>query len=171
MSELCFLPAVSMAKQIRQKKFSPVELADARIARIDELNPKLNAYVHVDPERVRREAPAAEHYGLSGEALGPLHGVPVSIKSCIEVAGYRCEAGTRLRQGFIAKQDSPLVARLRAAGAIVLGVTNTPELLMAWETNNLIYGRTNNPWDLSRTPGGSSGGEAAGTAAGKAGGG
>ena len=171
MNELCFLPAVSMATQIRQKKLSPVELADAHLARIDKLNPKLNAYVHVDPERVRREARAAENYVLSGEALGPLHGVPVSIKSCIEVVGYRCEAGTRLRQGFIAKQDAPLVARLRAAGAIVLGVTNTPELLMAWETNNLIYGRTNNPWDLSRTPGGSSGGEAAAIAAGMSAGG
>src|SRR6202044_2484510 len=166
MSELCFLPAVSMATQIRQKKLSPVELADAHLARIDKLNPKLNAYVHVDPERVRREARAAENYVLSGEALGPLHGVPVSIKSCIEVAGYRCEAGTRLRQGFIAKQDAPLVARLRNAGAIVLGVTNTPELLMAYETDNALYGRTNSPWDWERTPGGSSGVEAAAIAAG-----
>lgn len=171
MSDLCFLPAVSMATQIRQKKLSPVELADAHLARIDKLNPRLNAYVHVDPERVRREAHAAENPVMSGEALGPLHGVPVSIKSCIEVAGYRCEAGTRLRQGFIAARDAPLVARLRAAGAIILGVTNTPELLMAWETDNLIYGRTNNPWDLSRTPGGSSGGEAAAIAAGMSAGG
>jgi Asp-tRNA(Asn)/Glu-tRNA(Gln) amidotransferase A subunit family amidase len=171
MNELCFLPALSMARQIREKKLSPVELAEAHLARIDDLNPKLNAYVQVDPERIRREAHAAENVAMTGEPLGPLHGVPISIKSCMEVAGYRCEAGTRLRQGFVATQDAPLVARLRAAGALILGVTNTPELLMAWETDNLLYGRTNNPWDLSRTPGGSSGGEAAAVAAGMSAGG
>ena len=160
-----------MARQIREKKLSPVELAEAHLARIDDLNPKLNAYVQVDPERIRREAHAAENVAMTGEPLGPLHGVPISIKGCMEVAGYRCEAGTRLRQGFVATQDAPLVARLRAAGALILGVTNTPELLMAWETDNLLYGRTNNPWDLSRTPGGSSGGEAAAVAAGMSAGG
>ena len=171
MSDLCVLPAVSLARRIREKKISPVEVADAHLARIDKLNPKLNAYVHVDAERVRREARTAEAEVMTGQALGPLHGVPISIKSCVEVAGYRWEAGTRLRQGFIAAQDAPVVARLRAAGAIVLGVTNTPELLMAWETDNLLYGRTNNPWDLSRTPGGSSGGEAAAIATGMSAGG
>jgi Asp-tRNA(Asn)/Glu-tRNA(Gln) amidotransferase A subunit family amidase len=98
--------------------------------------------------------------------VGPLHGVPISIKSSIDVTGMRCEAGTKLRAGYVASRDAPLVARLRSAGAIVLGVTNTPELLMAWETDNLLYGRTNNPWDLSRTAGGSSGGEAAAIASG-----
>src|SRR5213076_1217415 len=93
--------------------------------------------------------------------LGALHGVPISTKSSIDVAGMRCEAGTVLREGHVAKKDAPLVERLKQAGAIVLGVTNTPELLMAWETDNLLYGRTNNPWNLSRTAGGSSGGEAA----------
>jgi Asp-tRNA(Asn)/Glu-tRNA(Gln) amidotransferase A subunit family amidase len=100
------------------------------------------------------------------ETLGSLHGVPISIKSSFEVAGMRCEAGTRLRAGLVATQDAPLVTRLKNAGAIVLGVTNAPELLMAWETDNLLYGRTNSPWDLDRTPGGSSGGEAAAIAAG-----
>jgi Asp-tRNA(Asn)/Glu-tRNA(Gln) amidotransferase A subunit family amidase len=90
----------------------------------------------------------------------------MSIKSSIEVAGMRCEVGTKLRAGSAASQDTPLVRRLKAAGAMVLGVTNTPELLMAWETDNLLYGRTNNPWDVSRTAGGSSGGEAAATACG-----
>jgi len=90
----------------------------------------------------------------------------LSIKSSIDVQGLRCESGTKLRQGTIAAQDAPLVARLRQAGALILGVTNTPEMLMAWETDNLLYGRTNNPWDLSRTPGGSSGGEAAAIASG-----
>src|SRR5205807_6284670 len=88
------------------------------------------------------------------------------VKSSIEVAGLRCEAGTRLRAGLVAEKDAPLVGRLRTAGAIILGVTNTPELLMAWETDNLLYGRTNNPWDLERTAGGSSGGEAAAIASG-----
>lgn len=166
MSELTFLSAVSMAEQIRQKKLSPVELVEAHLARIGKLNPKLNAFVQVDADGARRQAHAAEDAVIRGEKLGPLHGVPVSIKSSIEVKGLRCEAGTKLRAAFVAAQDAPLVSRLREAGAIILGNTNTPELLMAWETDNLLYGRTNNPWDLSRTPGGSSGGEAAAIAAG-----
>ncbi len=101
----------------------------------------------------------------TGTSLGPLHGVPISIKSCIDVAGMRCEAGSRLRKGNVPSTDATLVARLKAAGAIVLGVTNTPEFLMAWETDNALYGRTNNPWDLARTAGGSSGGESAAIAA------
>jgi len=122
--------------------------------------------VQVDAEGARGAARAAEDAALRGEELGPLHGVPISIKSSIEVAGLRCEAGSKLRAGFVASHDAPLVSRLRKAGAIILGNTNTPELLMAWETDNLLYGRTNNPWDLSRTPGGSSGGEAAAIASG-----
>jgi Asp-tRNA(Asn)/Glu-tRNA(Gln) amidotransferase A subunit family amidase len=171
MGDLTFLSAVAMAQKIREKKISPVELADAHLATIERLNPKLNAFVHLDPERVRREARYAEGAVMSGKALGPLHGVPISIKSSLEVAGLQCESGTRLRAGHIATQDAPLVARLRSAGAIVLGVTNTPELLMAWETDNLLHGRTNSPWDLDRTPGGSSGGEAAAIAAGMSAGG
>ena len=166
MSELTFLSAVSMAEQIRRRKLSPVELVEAHLSRIELLNPKLNAFVQVDRERARGAAQLAESTVMSGQKLGPLHGVPISIKSSIEVAGLRCEAGTKLRAGYVASQDAPLVARLRAAGAIVLGVTNTPELLMAWETDNLLYGRTNNPWDVSRTPGGSSGGEVAAIASG-----
>jgi Asp-tRNA(Asn)/Glu-tRNA(Gln) amidotransferase A subunit family amidase len=166
MSELTFQSAVSMAEQIRKKKLSPIELVDAHLARIEKLNPKLNAFVQIDAEGAVRAAGAAEEAVLRGETLGPLHGVPVSIKSSIEVAGLRCEAGTKLRAGFLTSHDAPLVSRLRQAGAIILGNTNTPELLMAWETDNLLYGRTNNPWDLSRTPGGSSGGEAAAIAAG-----
>src|SRR5437899_8206756 len=103
---------------------------------------------------------------MRGAWLGPLHGVPVTIKSSIDAAGLRCAARTKLRAGYVPAGDAPLVARLKAAGAIVLGSTNVPELLMAWETDNALYGRTNNPWDLARTPGGSSGGEAAAIAAG-----
>jgi amidase len=155
-----------MAKQIRLKKISPIELVEAHLNRIEKLNPKLNAFVQVDSERVLRQARDAEAALMRKNELGPLHGVPISIKSSIDVAGMRCEAGTRLRAGHIAQTDAPLVARLRRAGAIILGVTNTPELLMAWETDNLLYGRTNNPWDVSRTAGGSSGGEAAAIASG-----
>ena len=171
MSDLTFLSAGEMAGQIRQRKISPVELVEAHLAKIDRLNPRLNAFVQVDAERARSAARDAETAVSRGASLGPLHGVPLSIKSSISVTGLRCEAGTRLRAGFAATQDAPLVQRLRAAGAIVLGVTNTPELLMAWETDNLIYGRTNNPWDLDRTPGGSSGGEAAAIASGMSAGG
>ena len=171
MNDLTFLSAVEMARQIRERRISPVELADAHLAKIGRLNPQLNAFVHVDAERVRREALGAEAAAMSGGALGPLHGVPISIKSSIEVAGLRCESGTRQRSGFIGKQDAPLITRLRNAGAIVLGMTNTPEMLMAWETDNLLCGRTNSPWDLDRTPGGSSGGEAAAIAAGMSAGG
>src|SRR5579862_1468828 len=171
MGDITFLLAVVMAQQIREKKISPVELADAHLAKIERLNPQLNAFVHVDAERVRREARAAEAAVMSQQSLGKLHGVPISVKSSLDVEGLRCESGTRLRTGNIAVHDAPLVARLRDAGAIVLGVTNTPELLMAWETDNLLYGRTNNPWDLERTAGGSSGGEAAAIAGGLSAGG
>jgi Asp-tRNA(Asn)/Glu-tRNA(Gln) amidotransferase A subunit family amidase len=171
MDDPTFLPAVTMAQQIREKKISPVELAKAHLEKIDRLNPRLNAFVHVDHDQVRRDARAAENAVMSGQTLGPLHGVPISVKSSLEVAGLRCECGTRLRARFIAMQDAPLVARLRNAGAIILGVTNTPELLMAWETDNLLYGRTNSPWNLEHTPGGSSGGEAAAIAAGMSAGG
>src|SRR5580692_824941 len=169
--DLTFLPAVTMARQIRDKKISPVELADVHLSKIERLNPKLNAFVQVDAEGVRQQARVAEAALMSGEVLGPLHGVPVSIKSSAYVAGLRCESGTLLRRGFVPDHDAPLVIRLRNAGAIILGVTNTPELLMAWETDNSLHGRTNSPWDLARTPGGSSGGEAAAIAAGMSAGG
>ncbi len=160
-----------MAKKVRDREISPVELAEAHLKKIEKLNPKLNAFVHVEPGRVMRQAREAEAAVINREQLGPLHGVPISIKSSIEVSGIRCESGTRLRSGFVAKEDAPLVSRLRQAGAIVLGVTNTPEMLMAWETNNLLYGRTNSAWGAERTPGGSSGGEAAAISSGMSAGG
>ena len=171
MKDLTFLSAAEMAAKIRQREISPVELCEAHLAKIERLNPKLNAFVEVDADRVRREARVAEAAVTSRTATGSLHGVPISIKSSINVKGMKCEAGTRLRAGVIAETHAPLVARLRNAGAIVLGMTNTPEFLMAWETDNLLYGRTNSPWNLERTPGGSSGGEAAAIAAGMSAGG
>ena len=155
-----------MAELIRTRNLSPVELVQAHLDRIEKLNPKINAYVQVDSERALAAARHAEKAVVDNKTLGPLHGVPISIKTAINVAGMRCEAGTKLRAGHVATGDAPLVSRLRSAGAIILGMTNTPELLMAWETDNLLYGRTNNPWDLSRTAGGSSGGEAAAIASG-----
>jgi Asp-tRNA(Asn)/Glu-tRNA(Gln) amidotransferase A subunit family amidase len=166
MNELTSLPAVVMAEMVRARKISPVELVAAHLQRISAVNPALNAFVELDSERAEREARTAEVAVMRGELVGPLCGVPVSIKSSIEVSGLRCEAGTKLRGGVTAERDAPLVQRLRRGGAVVLGTTNTPELLMAWETDNLLYGRTNNPWDLARTPGGSSGGEAAAIASG-----
>jgi amidase len=155
-----------MAELIRNRKLSPVELVQAHLDRIPKVNPKINAYVQLDEDRALDAARLAETAVMRREDLGPLHGVPISIKSSIDVAGMRCEAGTKLRAGHVAAEDAPLVSRLRKAGAIILGMTNTPELLMAWETDNLLYGRTNNPWDLSRTAGGSSGGESAAIASG-----
>jgi len=155
-----------MAELIRNRKLSPVELVQSHLDRIERLNPKINAYVQVDAERALATAHCAEKAVIENKALGPLHGVPLSVKNAIQVAGMRCEAGTKLRAGHVATKDAPLITRLRKAGAIILGTTNTPELLMAWETDNLLYGRTNNPWDLSRTAGGSSGGEAAAIASG-----
>jgi amidase len=162
--------AREIAAAIRRKEISPVAVARAHLERVERLNPKLNAFVDYQPEAVLAQARAAEAAIMQGD-VGPLHGVPLSIKSAIDVAGHRCEAGSCLRAGYIAAADAPLVARLRAAGAVILGVTNTPELLMAWESDNLLYGRTNNPWDLTRTAGGSSGGEAAAIAAGLSAGG
>jgi Asp-tRNA(Asn)/Glu-tRNA(Gln) amidotransferase A subunit family amidase len=170
MSELNFLTAGEMAEGVRAGRISPVELVDAHIARIEQVNPKLNAFVRTDFERARDQALAAETVAVAARGksntLGPLHGVPITMKSSIDVAGYPSECGSRLRKGIVATTDAPLVARLRAAGAIILGSTNVPEFLMAYETDNLVYGRTNSPWDLARTPGGSSGGEAAAIAAG-----
>jgi len=166
MSEITLLSAVELAQQIREKKISSRELVDAHLARISELNHKLNAFVQVDEGCARTQARERDEALARGGNVGALHGVPISLKSSIEVAGFRCEAGTKLRKGMVATGDAPLVSRLRDTGAVILGTTNTPELLMAWETDNLLYGRTNNPWDISRTAGGSSGGEAAAIASG-----
>lgn len=166
MNELAFLSATQMAELIRRKKVSPVELVGAHLERIEELNPRLNAIVSLDHKRAQAEAQAAEAAILRGDAVGSLHGVPVTIKSSIDVVGLCSECGSKLRAGYVATADAPVVTRLRRAGAIILGTTNVPEMLMAYETNNVLYGRTNNPWAIDRTPGGSSGGEAAAIAAG-----
>ncbi len=169
MDDVVYSPLGEMAAHIRMRQISPVELVEAHLARIARLNPQLNAYVHLDAAGARQQAQVAEAALASRagpDSLGPLHGVPLSVKSSVDVAGWPCECGSALRKGYIPAEDATLVARLRAAGAILLGNTNVPEFLMAYETDNILYGRTNNPWDLTRTPGGSSGGEAGAIAAG-----
>jgi Asp-tRNA(Asn)/Glu-tRNA(Gln) amidotransferase A subunit family amidase len=169
LSEIFYKSLVEMAELVRSRQISPVELVEMHLARIAEINPRLNAYVHVDAAGARQQARTAEAAlakNPADDSFGPLFGVPLSMKSSVEVAGWLCECGSALRKNYVASQDAPLVARLRAAGAIFLGNTNVPEFLMAYETDNSLYGRTNNPWDLARTPGGSSGGEAAAIAAG-----
>ena len=161
MTPLHRLTATQMAKALREKQFSPVELVQAHLDRIEQLNPQLNAFISLDAERALEQARAAGETLQRGDKVGPLHGVPLSIKGSVELAGHPHEVGSKLREGIVGERDAPLVARLKAAGAIILGVTNTPEMLMAWETDNLLYGRTNSPWDPERTPGGSSGGESA----------
>jgi Asp-tRNA(Asn)/Glu-tRNA(Gln) amidotransferase A subunit family amidase len=154
------------ARDIRSKKLSPVELVESHLGRIASLEPKLNAFVHLDADRARAQARAAETAVSVSEPPGPLRGVPLTIKSCIDVAGWPCPAGSLLRKDYVPRTDAPLVARLKSAGAVLLGNTNTPEFLMAYETDNLLTGKTSNPWNLKYSAGGSSGGEAAAIAAG-----
>jgi Asp-tRNA(Asn)/Glu-tRNA(Gln) amidotransferase A subunit family amidase len=166
MDSIYFAGIAEVSGKIRTKEISPREIIDAHLARIEKLQPKLNAFVHIDAEGARRQALAAEANILRGDSAGALHGVPISIKSCIDVAGWPCPAGSRLRADYVAGEDAVLVSRLRAAGAILIGNTNVPEFLMAYETDNAVSGKTSNPWDISRSAGGSSGGEAAAIASG-----
>jgi len=159
------LSAGEMASAIRRREVLPTQLLDAHLDRIARMNPQLNAFAYLDADGARRQAKEADAALGKGSPLGPLHGVPISIKSSIDVAGWPSDCGSRLRAGYVAENDATLVSRLRRAGAILLGNTNTPELLMAYETDNVVRGKTNNPWNLQRTPGGSSGGEAAAIAA------
>jgi Asp-tRNA(Asn)/Glu-tRNA(Gln) amidotransferase A subunit family amidase len=166
MSKIIFGTIAEIVAGIRRKTFSPVEVVEAHLERVAEVQPKLNAFVHLDAEGALGQARSAEAALMRGDALGPLHGVPVTIKSCLDVAGWPAAAGSLLRKDYVAQADAALVARLRAAGAILLGNTNTPEYLMAYETDNSLSGKTSNPWSLERSAGGSSGGEAAAIASG-----
>ena len=153
--------ASELADAIRSKKLSSKAVVEAHLDRIAKVNPKLNAVVQLTADAARKEADEADAALARGEIKGPLHGVPITIKDTLETAGVICTGGTKGRANYVPKADATAVARLRAAGGIILGKTNVPELAGAAETDNLIYGRTNNPYDLTRTPGGSSGGEAA----------
>ena len=156
-------PASQQLHLLRSRQISVAELAEAHIRQIERLNPAVNAFADFDADRVRTEASCMD---ASGESRGPLHGLPVTVKSSIATAGFRCEIGSLLHRGDVPRDDAIVVSRLRAAGALILGTTNCPEFLMAYETANLLHGQTCNPWDLERTSGGSSGGESAAIAAG-----
>jgi len=159
MNDLVLQPAVRQLEMLRARELSIAELAEAHIHQIERLNPSLNVFADFDDERVRAQARAMD--AAPDHTRGPLHGLPVTVKSSIATAGYKCEIGSLLHEGDVPREDAIVVARLRAAGALILGTTNCPEFLMAYETANLLHGRTCNPWDLERTPGGSSGGESA----------
>jgi aspartyl-tRNA(Asn)/glutamyl-tRNA(Gln) amidotransferase subunit A len=165
--DLCWLPATELAALIRKRKVSPVEVVDAVLARIEKINPTINAYVLVTADQARRAARAAERrLGRKGEKLGPLHGVPFSVKDLVITRGVRTTFGTPLYRDHVPTEDAPVVERLTAAGGIMLGKTNTPALGWIGATHNLLFGPTRNPWNLERTPGGSSGGASAAAAAG-----
>lgn len=166
MNELNFQSATKLAELIRAKEVSPVEVVEAHIQRIEEVNPKLNAFVTMTFDSAMEAARQSEQRITRGEDVGLMEGVPVSIKDTIETAGVLTVSGTRLRETFVPERDAPVVARLKRAGAIILGKTNVPELAMDYCSENLVFGRTNNPWDLERVPGGSSGGEGAAIASG-----
>jgi len=149
-----------IAELIRSGAVSPVEVAEAHLDQIGKLNPHLNAIVTLAPDLLEK-AKEAESALQRGGHVGPLHGVPVTIKDTIETAGLLSTSGSKLRADYIPAKDAPAVARLKAAGAIVLGKTNASEMAMDYTADNLVFGRTNHPLDASLTPGGSSGGEAA----------
>ncbi len=153
--------AVSLARRIANRELSARAVVDAHIRRIEAVNGVVNALVHDRFDAARAEADAADAQVARGEKLGPLHGVPVTIKECIGIEGLRKTAGLVSRRRMLAEIDGLATTRLRHAGAIPLGVSNVSELMMWMETDNKVYGRTNNPYDLGRTVGGSSGGEGA----------
>ena len=168
-TRLAWLPATELAPMIRKKKVSPVEVIDAVLDRIDTLNPKLNAFVTVTADAARRDAKAAERaLGKRSARLGPLHGVPFSVKDLVNTKGVRTTFGTPFYRDNVPSEDAPMVERMKAAGAIMLGKTNTPTLGWVGVTDNLLFGATRNPWSPGHTPGGSSGGAGAAVAAGLA---
>jgi amidase len=162
MKDVLTLSGLAQGRLIGDGEISSRELVEAHLDRIAEVNPALNAVVEVLADAARKEANATDQRRRHGSSLGPFDGVPFSIKDSIEVHGTVCTAGTMGYQNAPrSTRDATLVARLRAAGAIPIARTNLPDLLFAFESDNLFHGRTNNPYDLSKTCGGSSGGEAA----------
>ena len=165
-SELFKLSAVELRRLIGRCELSPVELLDYILARIDRLDPKIHAFVHLDRRGAKAAARQAEKAMTRGDPLGPLHGLPISIKDLILVKGMPCTRGSWFFRNDVPKQDPPAIERLRKAGAIIIGKTNTPELGWKGSSSNVLFPETRNPWNLERTPGGSSGGATAATAAG-----
>lgn len=167
MQNLTSLSAKTLAQLIQDKKVSCVEVMQAYLDSITAVNPHLNAIVEaLAPEKALDYARAADESVTHNKPLGKLHGLPITIKQGRKVKGFPCNLGTQSPKNFFATEDATVVARLRAAGAIIIGVTNIPDFSMSYETDNALYGCTHNPYDLTRSPGGSSGGEAAIIAAG-----
>lgn len=165
-TDLGFMPATELAAAVKKKALSPVEIVETLLARIDKINPKVNAYCTVVPELARDAARKAEAEVLGGGEIGPLHGVPVSVKDLTLTAGIRTTFGSKIFEHYIPEEDALIVKRLKAAGAIVIGKTNTPEFGAGANTYNDVFGATRNPWKLSHTCGGSSGGAAVALACG-----
>ena len=153
-------------EKLRRREISPVELITAHLDRIQQIQPRLNPFVHIDAESARARARDSESRIARGEDLRSLEGIPLTVKSSLDVAGWPCPAGSLLRKDYVPIANAPLVSRLEDAGAILLGNTNTPEFLMAYETDNRLTGKTSNPWNPAYSAGGSSGGEAAAIASG-----
>lgn len=164
-TELIYSDATTLAELIRTREISPVEVLQAHLDRIETVNPKVNAIVTL-ADQAMKDAKAAEAAVLSGEPLGPLHGVPFTVKDSIDTADVLTQRGSPIFKGRLPGTDATSVARLKKAGGILLAKTNQPEFSYWIESDNLLTGRSNNPWDLTRTPGGSSGGESAAIAAG-----
>lgn len=163
--DLVFQDATTLAALIRAKELSPVDVVQAHLERIDVVDPTVNAIVAL-ADGALDAAKAAEAAVMSGDALGPLHGVPFTVKDSIDTADVLTQRGSPIFAGRVPSHDATSVARLKGAGGILLAKTNLPEFSYWIESDNLLSGRTNNPWDLTRTPGGSSGGESAAIAAG-----
>jgi amidase len=160
MSDLTTKSLTELAALIQTREVSPVEVLEAHLDRIVRLNPALNAIVTLAPDAIEK-AREAEAAIMRGDEAGPLHGVPVTIKDTIETKDLRTTAGSRVRENYVPVEDAPVVARLRKAGAIIIGKSNCSEMAAGYDTENPVFGRANNPYDPMRTPGGSSGGEAA----------
>lgn len=164
--ELCFLSACGLAARIRNREISVVEVIRAHLAHIERINPQVNAVVTLTAEQALREAAAADHAPRRGEVRGPLHGVPIGYKDLTETAGIRTTFGSPLYRDYVPTQDALIVTRMKHAGAITLGKTNTPEFGAGSQTFNTVFGTTLNPYDLTKTCGGSSGGAAVALACG-----
>jgi len=164
--ELCYLPAVELARRIARRALSPVDVMENALARIEAVQPALNAFCFVYPDEALAAARAAERAVAAGEPLGPLHGVPIAIKDFTPTKGKTTTRGSYAFEHWVPEADALIVRRLRAAGAIMVGKTTTPEFAYSSFTESPLWGVTRNPWDPSRTPGGSSGGSGAAVAAG-----
>jgi len=164
--DLCWMSAYDLANDIKKKKISPVELVRELLERINAVNPKINAYVTVVADSAMKAAKEAEDAVTRGKEIGPLHGIPFAVKDLTFTKGVRTTMGSKLMEDFVPEEDAVHVSRLKKAGAILLGKTNTPEFGSKAVTDNVVFGITRNPWNTEKTAGGSSGGSAAAVATG-----